>query len=125
MYDPNDLKELTSDIMYTERVIRKPRKVVRYYFENGYGASVACHEGSYGGPDGLYEMALLKGDNLHYEESGIWSDVIGYLTFAEVWAYMKEIAEYQAQSPVELVAHKWLQSDHFCVYNTNISSKQI
>ena len=125
MYDPNDLKELTSDIMYTERVIRKPRKVVRYYFENGYGASVACHEGSYGGPDGLYEMALLKGDNLHYEQSGIWSDVIGYLTFAEVWAYMKEIAEYQAQSPVKLVAHKWLQSDHFCVYNTNISSKQI
>ena len=125
MYDPNDLKELTSEIMYTERVIRKPRKVVRYYFENGYGASVACHEGSYGGPDGLYEMALLKGDNLHYEESGIWSDVIGYLTFAEVWAYMKEIAEYQAQSPVKLVAHKWLQSDHFCVYNTNISSKQI
>ena len=125
MYDPNDLKELTSEIMYTERVIRKPRKVVRYYFENGYGASVACHEGSYGGPDGLYEMALLKGDNLHYEQSGIWSDVIGYLTFAEVWAYMKEIAEYQAQSPVKLVAHKWLQSDHFCVYNTNISSKQI
>ena len=80
MYDPNDLKELTSEIMYTERVIRKPNKVVRYYFENGYGASVACHEGSYGGPDGLYEMALLKGDNLHYEESGIWSDVIGYLT---------------------------------------------
>ena len=94
MYDPNDLKELTSDIMYTERVIRKPNKVVIYYFENGYGASVACHEGSYGGPDGLYEMALLKGDNLHYEESGIWQDVIGYLTFAEVWAYMKEIAEY-------------------------------
>lgn len=125
MYDPNDLKELTSEIMYTERVIRKPNKVVRYYFENGYGASVACHEGSYGGPDGLYEMALLKGDNLHYEESGIWSDVIGYLTFAEVWAYMKEIAEYQAQSPVGLVAHKWLQSDPFCVYNTNISSKQI
>jgi len=94
MYDKNDLKELTSDIMYTERVIRKPNKVVRYYFENGYGASVACHEGSYGGPDGLYEMALLKGDNLHYDESGIWADVIGYLTFAEVWAYMKEIAEY-------------------------------
>jgi hypothetical protein len=39
-------------------------------------------------------MALLKDDNLHYEESGIWADVIGYLTFAEVWAYMKEIAEY-------------------------------
>ena len=125
MYDPNDLKELTSDIMYTERVIRKPNKVVRYYFENGYGASVACHEGSYGGPDGLYEMALLKGDNLHYEESGIWQDVIGYLTFAEVWAYMKEIAEYWAQSPVGLVAHNRLQSDPFCVYNTNISSKQI
>jgi len=93
MYDPNDLKELTSEIMYTERVIRKPNKVVRYYFENGYGASVACHEGSYGGPDGLYEIALLKGDQLHYDDHQ-WKDVIGYLTFAEVWNYMKQIAEY-------------------------------
>ena len=93
MYDPNDLYELTSEIMYTKRVIRKPNKVVRYYFENGYGASVACHEGSYGGPDGLYEIALLKGDQLHYDDHQ-WKDVIGYLTFAEVWNYMKQIAEY-------------------------------
>ena len=29
------------------------------------------------------------------------------------------------QIPVGLVAHNRLQSDPFCVYNTNISSKQI
>ena len=51
--------------MYKEkRVIRHPDKVVRYYCENGYGLSVACHEHSYGGNEGLYEIALLKGDKI-------------------------------------------------------------
>ena len=54
--------------MYTsKRVIRPNNKVVRYYCDNGYGLSVACHEHSYGGKEGLYEIALLKGDKLHYD----------------------------------------------------------
>ena len=49
MYDPNDLRELTSEIFYTRRDIRPNDEVVRYYCKNGYGLSVACHEHSYGG----------------------------------------------------------------------------
>ena len=50
--------------MYTsKRVIRPNDEVVRYYCDNGYGLSVACHEHSYGGKEGLYEIALLKGDS--------------------------------------------------------------
>ena len=30
-----------------------------YKFDNGYGASVVCHSGSYGGNKGLYEIAVL------------------------------------------------------------------
>ena len=48
--------------MYSKkRVIRPNNEVVRYYCDNGYGLSVACHEHSYGGKEGLYEIALLKG----------------------------------------------------------------
>ena len=55
--------------MYSsKRVIRPNDEVVRYYCDNGYGLSVACHEHSYGGKEGLYEIALLKGDKLHYDD---------------------------------------------------------
>ena len=46
--------------MFTsKRVIRPNDEVVRYYCDNGYGLSVACHEHSYGGADGLYELSLI------------------------------------------------------------------
>lgn len=33
--------------------------VCRYCFDNGYGASVIQHRYSYGGPQGLWELAVL------------------------------------------------------------------
>ncbi len=49
-----------------------------YNFENGYGASVVQHSGSYGGNQGLYEIAVLdsKGDLCY--DTPITDDVIGY-----------------------------------------------
>ena len=49
-----------------------------YKFDNGYGASVVCHSGSYGGNQGLYEIAVLdsKGDLCY--DTPITDDVIGY-----------------------------------------------
>ena len=41
-----------------ERPMRDGTQVV-YKFENGYGASVVCHEFSYGGDQGLKELAVL------------------------------------------------------------------
>ena len=56
--------------MYTsKRVIRPNNEVVRYYCDNGYGLSVACHEHSYGGKEGLYEIALLKDDKISVQPS--------------------------------------------------------
>ena len=49
-------------------------------FPNGYGASVARGWGTYGGKDGLYELAVLDaGGHITYD-TPITSDVIGYLT---------------------------------------------
>ncbi len=48
-------------------------------FDNGYTASVIRHLGSHGYEDGLYEIALFRGDDLvHVDE---WSDQVkGWLT---------------------------------------------
>jgi len=80
--------------MYCKHELEPDNRKTRYYFQNGYGASVACNEASYGGNDGLYEMALLKGDEIHYIEESKWCDVRGYLTLSEVFANLKEIAEF-------------------------------
>jgi len=64
----------------------------RTYFDNGYGVSVVKHEYSYGGKDGLYELAVLKGDELCYDTS-ITSDVEGYLSEDDVTELLKQIQE--------------------------------
>jgi len=61
-----------------------------YQFENGYGASVICHEHSYGGRDGLFELAVLKNGEFCYT-SGITQDVLGYLKPTDVEIYLEEI----------------------------------
>jgi hypothetical protein len=64
----------------------------RVFFPNGYGASVVKSEYSYGGRNGLYELAVIL------EETGeityntpITDDVIGYLTEDGVTALLAEI----------------------------------
>ena len=80
--------------MYTEkRVIRPNDEVVRYYCDNGYGLSVACHEHSYGGSEGLYEISLLKYDKISYDDHE-WQDVRGWLTKSEVWSWLRIVSEY-------------------------------
>jgi hypothetical protein len=53
--------------------------VSRMYFENGWGVSVVKHEYSYGGTKGLYELAVLKDNELHYDNEIAKGDVVGYL----------------------------------------------
>lgn len=66
-------------------------KKSRMHFENGYGVSVVSHSYSYGGRDGLYEVAVLDSDdNLTYETS-VTNDVIGYLTEEDVTDVMKQV----------------------------------
>jgi hypothetical protein len=64
------------------------------FYQNGYGISIICNEFSYGGRDGLFEIAVLIGDEDNYEicyTTPIASDVIGYLTSEEVNSIIEDI----------------------------------
>ena len=54
-------------------------QIEKFHFINGGGASVAYHDGSYGGSEGLYELAEINPNGHIVDES-----IKGYLTFAEV-----------------------------------------
>lgn len=56
----------------------------RIMFENGYGVSVVCHSFSYGGKNGLYEVAVLDTDGEITYDTDVTSDVIGHLTPEQV-----------------------------------------
>jgi len=68
-------------------------KKARMHFDNGYGVSVVSHSYSYGGRDGLYEVAVLDSDdNLTYD-TPVTNDVIGYLTEEDVTDVMKQVQD--------------------------------
>jgi hypothetical protein len=64
----------------------------RIYFENGYGASVVNTPYTYGGDKGLYELAVIKDDELCYD-TPITNDVIGYLRPEDVTDVMEKIQQ--------------------------------
>ena len=55
-----------------------------YQFDNGYGASVVKHDGSYGGKMGLYEIAVLDSTGDLCYSTPITDDVIGHATEEKV-----------------------------------------
>ena len=67
-----------------------------YKFENGFGASVIRDRYSYGGPDGQYELAVLRWDGDEYSlayDTKITCDVCGYLSEEEVRDLLEQIEE--------------------------------
>jgi hypothetical protein len=67
--------------------------VARITFDNGYGASVVKHEFSYGGKDGLYELAVLDSNGDLTYDTPITDDVIGYLREQDVTEVMEKIQQ--------------------------------
>jgi hypothetical protein len=67
----------------------------RIQFDNGFGASIVKHQYSYGGGDGLYEIAVLdSGGEITYT-TPITNDVLGYLSEEDVERYVNEIKNLQ------------------------------
>ena len=72
-----EFKDLEFEIMTDEFMSGKKARI---HFDNGFGASVVSHTMSYGGKKGLYELAVLKDDELHYNNPIADGDVRGFLT---------------------------------------------
>jgi len=57
------------------------------FYPNGYGASIVRHQFSYGGDRGLWELAVIKGNEENWNicySTPVTSDVKGHLTESEV-----------------------------------------
>ena len=72
---------------------QKDGVISRITFDNGYGASVVKHEHSYGGDNGLYELAVLDNDGQICYDTTITNDVIGYLRPMDVTDVMEKIQQ--------------------------------
>ena len=70
-------------------------KKARMHFDNGYGVSVVSHTFSYGGKDGLYELAVLDSDGDLTYSTEVTSDVLGYLTEENVTEHMIQVQNIQ------------------------------
>jgi hypothetical protein len=66
--------------------------VSRTKFDNGYEVSVVKSEHSYGGKDGLYELAIFKDDEICYD-TPITNDVLGYLSDKDVTEVLIKIQQ--------------------------------
>ena len=64
-----------------------------YQFENGMGASVVRHNGSYGGDRGLWELAVLdQAGDLDYS-TPITNDVLGHQNDEDIQNVLMEISK--------------------------------
>jgi hypothetical protein len=66
--------------------------VSRTQFDNGYEVSVVKSEYTYGGSNGLYELAVFKDGEICYD-TPITDDVIGYLRPEDVTDVMAKIQQ--------------------------------
>jgi phosphate-selective porin len=82
---------------YTERSLHGGVQRL-YRFDNGWGASVIRHSGSYGSDRGLWELAVIRylGEDdrfrLNYT-TPVTDDVIGHLTDDDVEKLLLQISE--------------------------------
>lgn len=69
-------------------------KHLRLFFANGWGVSVISHMYSYGGAEGLYEVAVTNGEGgIVYDNPVAPEGVRGYLTPQDVVDMVREVLE--------------------------------
>lgn len=71
---------------------------VVHRFDNNFGASVVCHDSSYGHEEGLFELAVLTfaSEANYYEltyDTEITNDVLGHLSEEDVESLLKRVEE--------------------------------
>lgn len=91
--ESKELKEKFDIVGFKSKPIHDGKQML-CFFSNGYGASIVRHSYSYGGNEGLFELAVLEGTleswSLTYETS-VTDDVLGYLSEQEVFECLEQI----------------------------------
>ena len=64
----------------------------RVDFDNGFGASIISNDASYGGNSGLYEIAVLRGDDIT-STTDVTDDVVGWLDDKDVTRTLNAISK--------------------------------
>jgi hypothetical protein len=82
---------ITFNDLVFKQDIQRGLNAARIMFDNGYGASVIIGPHTYGGEDGLYELAVLGKDKKLTYETPVTDDVEGYLSEDEVTKLMEQI----------------------------------
>lgn len=81
--------------MFDQKNTNPNKQTVFYHrvekFPNGYGASIVCHENSYGGRSMLFEIAVLDQNGDICYDTPVAGDVIGYLDFDGVSKVLDQI----------------------------------
>lgn len=85
-FDVTTFRELNFKHSPTES---KKQSIVQ--FSNGYGASVVLGPYTYGGKDGLYELAVYDKDGQITYDTPITNDVLGYLSEEDVEKILTDI----------------------------------
>ena len=80
-----------SDLEFKPHPMNGSGVVSRIKFDNGFGASVVKGPYTYGGDQGLYELAVLDSDGELTYSTPITSDVEGYLTEEDVTKLLTQI----------------------------------
>lgn len=91
-------KEREKDMKEYLESYEPERKI--YKFPNGYGASVIRGIGIYGSNQGLWELAVLKGDKLCYS-TPITDDVINFLNDKGVEEILEKIKNLPKENEYE------------------------
>jgi hypothetical protein len=81
------------DLEFKPHSLHTEGVVSRIHFDNGYGASVVKHDYSYGGKNGLYELAVLSSDGELTYDTPITNDVLGYLSKEDVTEILIKIQQ--------------------------------
>lgn len=92
--DGRDFAHLIADVEHYED---ETGKAVRFHTTNGYEVSVARGMGTYGGRDGLFEMAIFKDGDIDYDTPTCPNDVVGWLTNERVITKLRRFANFTAE----------------------------
>jgi len=69
--------------------------IAREEFDNGFAVSVVKGPHTYGGDRGLYELAVWKDGQIHYDNPVAQGDVVGYLREEDVTDAMYVIQKFE------------------------------